>query len=614
MSRERPNPYLCNLICRYGPSLGRLASLLTAPREHVERAKLNSRLRVTSRYCTLLIGGSLGLAWLLYLFTPFILDPTSLGWTMHGDGAQHVLGWLFFRNVSWSWPLGAVPSFHYPVGTTVGYTDSIPWLAISAKVISPFLPEDFHYFGLWLGLCYFLQGWFGVRIVQELSPNPLVQLLGGACFVFDPMLLARGWGSLSAHWLILGLIWLHLQSSPVGRPRCRTLGSALGFCLISAGIHPYLATMVLALSLALLCKLHWVDRRLPLGQMAVWAGLYGAAVLSVFTLFGYIGSGIAWAREAIGIYSADILTLVNPGGTSRFFPPLPQAPGQYEGFGYVGSGILLWSVIGMLVICYNPGILRRRSLKPWVPVGICVALLGLYALSPTVKLAGIPILTLDDLYRPFFKIVAIFHASGRFIWPLHYLWITAVVAIFIAYYQTSRVALYIILSAIIAIQVIDLNVPFLGWGWQHQRRPPLISEGGDWERATGLYRHIVLYPPEIWGGSLPGCMMPPFTMEILDRYVPLAYQAYRLKMTFNSGYFARLNQNKSLKYCQELQQKIQEGTFDDNTIYVVHRQYWDLLSPYIPKIVCRRLSEYIACVSARRNDAFRDVLEQHKLE
>jgi hypothetical protein len=54
--------------------------------------------------------------------------------------------------------------------------------------------------------------------------------------------------------------------------------------------------------------------------------------------------------------------------------------------------------------------------------------------------------------------------------------------------------------------------------------------------------------------------MPPVTMDMLDGYVPLAYQAYRLKMTFNSGYFARINQSKSVQYCQELHQKIQAGS------------------------------------------------------
>jgi hypothetical protein len=103
-------------------------------------------------------------------------------------------------------------------------------------------------------------------------------------------------------------------------------------------------------------------------------------------------------------------------------------------------------------------------------------------------------------------------------------------------------------------------------------------------------------------------------MDILDRYIPLAYQAYRLKMTFNSGYFARINQSESVKYCQELHQQIEAGEFEQDTIYVVNSQYWDRVSPHLPKIVCGRLGEYITCVSALRHDAFRDVLEQHKLE
>ncbi len=118
-------------------------------------------------------GAASGLHGSFLVFGPSILNPTYLGWVMQGDGAQHVLGWLFFRHENWLWPLGSVPSFPYPVGTTVGYTDSIPWLAIVAKAISPFLPVDFQYVGLWLGLCFFLQGWFGMRIVQALSPDPV---------------------------------------------------------------------------------------------------------------------------------------------------------------------------------------------------------------------------------------------------------------------------------------------------------------------------------------------------------------------------------------------------------------------------------------------------------
>jgi hypothetical protein len=547
------------------------------------------------------------------VFGPSILNPTYLAWVMQGDGAQHVLGWLFFRHENWSWPLGSVPSLPYPVGTTVGYTDSIPWVAILAKAISPFLPADFQYVGPWLGLCFFLQGWFGVRIVQELSPNPLIHILGGACFMLDPVLLWRiGHDSLCAHWLILGLIWLHLRPWPEGRTPRRALAITLGFCLISAGIHPYLAMMVLALGLALLCKLRWVDRRLSTRQMAVWAGAYGAATLGVSAALGYIGAGISWRAGGFGQYSADLLTLVNPAGTSRFLPPLPVAPGQYEGFGYVGSGVLVLSVIGIVIIWYNTSVLRGRSLKPWVPLSICVCLFAAFALSSKVTFAGQPILTLGHFYRPFKEIIAPFRTSGRFIWPLHYLWITATVALWITYYQSSRFIIYMVFTAVLIIQIIDFRGPFLQWyhGY-HQRKQPFTLQVENWKHANNLYKHMVLYPPQILGGNLRGCVMPEFEM---DYYVPLAYQAYRLNMTFNSGYFARIDENKGRKYCKKLHEEIATGMFENDTIYVIHSRYLDLLRIHLHKLACGLISENIVCISAQNHDAFRDFLEQHKID
>jgi Family of unknown function (DUF6311) len=573
----------------------------------------NLRLTKISPHCTLFIGGLLGFTWFNLVFGPSILNPTYLGWVMQGDGAQHVLGWLFFRHESWSWPLGSVPSFPYPVGTTVGYTDSIPWIAILAKVVSPFFPADFQYVGAWLGLCFFLQGWFGVRIVQALSPDPLIQILGGACFILDPVLLWRiGHDSLCAHWLILALIWLHLQSWPQGRTPHRALSMTLGFCLISAGVHPYLAMMVLTLALALLCKFHWVDHSLTTRQMLVWAGSYAAVTLGVFAAFGYIGSGISWGANGFGEYSADLLTLVNPAGTSRFLPALPAAPGQYEGFGYVGSGVIVLSVIAMLRIWYNPSVLGRHSVKRWVPLGICVAVLAAFALSSRITFAGKPILTLGHFYRPFMEIIAPFRTSGRFIWPLHYLYITAIVAIWIVFYESSRLFVFTVFLAIIVMQILDFREPFLRWylGY-HQRKQPFILQALDWKQAEGLYQHMVLYPPQILGGTLPGCVMPGFDP---DFYVPLAYQAYRLKATFNSGYFARVDENKGRRYCQELHEQIRAGQFADDTIYVVHSQYWDLLRIHIPKISCGRVNEYIACVSSTRNNDFRTFLKQQELE
>jgi hypothetical protein len=587
--------------------------LPTTSKAPVGRLKPNCRLAVTSPYGSPLLGGILGVAWFIFVLGPSVLKPTYLGWLMQGDGAQHVLGWLFFRHEKWSLPLGAVPSFPYPVGTTVGYTDSIPWLALLAKIFSPLLPEDFQYVGAWLGLCFFLQGWFGVKIAREFSANPLVQLLGGACFILDPVLLWRvEHDSLCAHWLILGLIWLHVRSWPEGRSPRRALAITLSFCLISAGIHPYLATMVLALGLALLCKLRWVDRRLSTRQVAVWGGLFAAVTLGIFTAFGYIGSGVSWGANGFGHYSADLLTLVNPAGTSQFLPAFPIAHGQYEGFGYVGSGVLVLTVIGLVIIWYSPDVIRCRSLKPWVPLAICATLFAAFALSSTVTLAGKPLLTLGHFYRPIMEVVAPFRTSGRFIWPLHYLWITAIVGLWIAHLQSSRSVIYAVFVSILAFQIVDSREPFLRWyGDRDERGQPFALQREDWKYAAGLYRHMVLYPPQILGGTLPGCVMPGYDQ---DYYVPLAYQAYRLQLTFNSGYFARIDEYKGRKYCQELHEQIKSGQFASDTIYVVHNQYWDLIMPHVSKISCGRLSGHIACVSSQRDDGFRDFLRQYGVE
>jgi hypothetical protein len=81
--------------------------------------------------------------------------------------------------------------------------------------------------------------------------------------------------------------------------------------------------------------------------------------------------------------------------------------------------------------------------------------------SSKVTLAGQPILTLGHFYRPFMEIVAPFRTSGRFIWPLHYLWITVTVALWIIFYHSSIFIIYVIFIAVIIVQIIDFRGPVL---------------------------------------------------------------------------------------------------------------------------------------------------------
>jgi hypothetical protein len=92
---------------------------------------------------------------------------------MTGDNGTNFLGWHFFRTEAWHFPLGVIKKYHYPSGTDVVFTGSIPLLAISFKLFNDFLPKTFQYIGLWLltpkGKCH-------ASVLKKCQPKKLVPL------------------------------------------------------------------------------------------------------------------------------------------------------------------------------------------------------------------------------------------------------------------------------------------------------------------------------------------------------------------------------------------------------------------------------------------------------
>src|SRR5512138_2231278 len=197
---------------------------------------------------------AVGVAWFLAIGGWRALPFTSLDW-LHGDPWQHVMGWLFFRRTPWALPLGRVDGFPWPLGTTIGFTDANPLLALPFKLVSGLLPQDFQYIGLWLAACFALQGWFGARLAAIGSDAPRWRVLGGSFFALSPALLARiGHDTLCAHWAVLALIVLYLQPHATREQDRRAVHAGMAVALIVALVHPYLAVMILGLALALLVR------------------------------------------------------------------------------------------------------------------------------------------------------------------------------------------------------------------------------------------------------------------------------------------------------------------------------------------------------------------------
>lgn len=548
------------------------------------------------------LGAALGVLWFVAVGGGPTINPTNLDWAGGGDVSQHVLGWLHFRNAPWGFPLGRTPSLMHPLTVTVGFTDSNPWVAIALKPFSRWLPQDLQYVGPWLALCFALQGWMGVKLMELLSPGVPQRLLGAALFVLSPVLLFRvGHDTLCAHWMILAMVWLHLRPRADSRAAWRGVGLAFALNVLAAGIHPYLEVMVFTLTVSLLFMEARVERHLSWGSAgAALAGVL-VSVGMIFVVLGYVGQGVSMgASSGFGFFSADLLALVNPMGWSRLLPSLPHGEGQYEGFGYLGTGSL--ALAGVLL--WRPSSWwpqAKAAVKAQAPLVLAVLALALLAFSSVVTVTGETVLTLRGVARPFLPLLAALRSSGRFIWPLGYLVLTGILAHVVwRWRQRPRVATALLLGAVL-LQVVDTQDVwkrdrFGGGAWPRLQAP-------EWEYVDPFYRHIVLFPPAIHGSEMP-CVEGTFPANAYVRFGDLAY---RKGMTTNSAYSARLDEPKVQAVCEALRADIRSGRFAEDTLYVVGEREREAFQRPEAGLTCGELDGYRVCVAAKEG-RFREAL------
>jgi len=472
----------------------------------------------------------------------------------------------------------------------VGFTDSIPLIALLLKPLSSVLPSQFQYLGPWLLLCFTLQGVFGVLISRLWTSSVSLQLTAALLFVLTPTLLNRvAHPALCAHWLLLWVLWLYLQGergaaqSPAGQ-------GLLG--LVAGLIHPYLAAMVLASVVALAIKdlLGGAALRSGVGFFACLIGVLGGwGASGLFTISGSLTTANV-AVEDLGYFSMNVLSPVTPSGWSTLLPDLPVgAPGQtFEGFQYLGAGTLLVIVAAILL-----AIARRRAL-PWRRLSPLVLVLigcALYALSPRVTL-GSSVLT--DLTSPTLKGHALFRVTGRFFWPMAYLILTSAIAIVMTR-SSRRFALTLLLSAV-TLQLVDLNGRHTEWRTaarseafhgHHQ-----ILQSPVWPIGLPHYRHMVLYFPQQCGPAPASFEWP-------------AHLAATYGLTINAGDVARYDASKRDAYCRAL-----EGFGDhdvaDDTIYLIHP---DLVQRFRSRVsiplTCTVLDHIPVCITEKSFQAWR---------
>lgn len=538
------------------------------------------------------IGALLGLLLFASLAGFRIVAPSNINWLLDSpDPTTHYLGWSFFRHDQWRLPLGLNPNYGLASGSSIVYSDSIPLLAILFKPFASWLGEPFQYTGLWLMLCFMLQGLFAMLLggcfVQRLLPQTLAAGLLLIPFIFLKRL--DGHYALAGQWMVLWALYLYVSRAgdPTGRltkaegtsestthmpagialeshgppatrfPAGAVTGSTVLACL-AVLIHLYLAVLVLAIWSADLLR-RWRADRSMLRRGSIEAAIVLLTLVLTMWLAGYFCLGFSDTRtpNSAGAYSMNLLSLIDSRGYSRFLPALPlNHSGQIEGAAYLGLGILAMIAVTLLVVWMrraDKNALSTRHQLPsthWPPLLLVCSLLLLFAISPVITCGSAQLLALPNYWD---GIGEVLRAAGRMSWPAVY--VLPLLLITTLSKRLSGQFLTLVLAAVLLLQILDLT-PMLNTTYQHFHTPqPPIRRLTDpfWASAELRYRQITLVPsdePEI------------------DWY-PLAFYAADHGMAINHGYLARMNWDRKEAANRQTLADLQAGRYLPNAVYIL---------------------------------------------
>lgn len=486
-----------------------------------------------------------GSAGFLLLYGHYTLHFTHVNWiySTGRDLLQHQLGWEFFRQEPWRFPLGSIQAYGYPIGTSITFLDSIPLFAFFFKLFSPWLPPNFQYLGLWELASVIGQMLLGMLILKEFTRSWLVRILGACLLVLSPPMIYRAFfhNSLSAQWLLLAAIWFVIQEY-----RHKLWHWAWPFLFALAMlIHLYFVPMIIPLWVISLYFHYSRERK----RWQVFIDIL--AVIAVILVVGYcIGIfGVAAGElvsEGYGNYSWNLNGFFNPDGFSRFLKSLPLASdGQEEGFSYLGLGNLILIPLALLLFLVKDR--AHKNLKGLLSFGVAALVYLLFALSNTAFFNTTQIWNLH-LLSGLLNVLNLFRASGRFIWPVFYLLVSFGLIVVARNIRHPE----LLLLPILLIQFFDIQPLYSSKRVKGYAEYTSKMQDGFWTAAAKTNKAIVIIPTEY--------------------YEQVVLYADKNHMTVNSGYFARADYNAMEANALQIWNDLLAGKSDPQTLYLLSEQ------------------------------------------
>lgn len=520
---------------------------------------MNKSQNQNSKGIYFLLGSLIGLIIYLCIYGPDRLSFTNDTWiyNLGGDISQHYLGWIFYRNGDWQFPLGLTNQMTYPNSVSVIFTDSIPIMAIFFKLFRKILPDTFQYFGLYGLLCFILQGGMGSLITSKFHPSKLVCSISSFLFVFSPVMLFRMYKhtALSSHFLILIAIYLWFCLPELNWKKALLYWSSLG--ILCAGIHIYFLPIV-GIILVAFCIRQIINKNLSFLQcIAQIFSFCCSAIITIWIEGGFYGKSDV-STNGLGLYNANLNTLYNGMSINYLLPNFEIFPGQSEGYGCLGFGILLLFIIELILHI----ILHKKETKEhttfnqstkallFSTLWICIIPFAL-AVNPKICFNQHELLILQ-LPESLNNLLSIFRCSGRFIWIVVYVIIVYAVQLAVQCKKTKIIVPVLVICSI--LQIIDLQ-----YFYKNSNIPEreAMYESEAWDYLAEKYKKVNI-------------------IGELDEATYLNFGWYMAKNHFSTTQFhiARLNSEEIQQEINVSISDLKSGNPSEDTIYIFNNTFY----------------------------------------
>ena len=372
-------------------------------------------------------GAIIGAIFFVAIYGIKILNVTYDDWLYRHefDLTQHYLGWKLYRESGWHFPLGLCDTSMYPNLASVIFTDSIPLFALFFKIISPILPKQFQYFGLFGIMSYMLQGGVAKILLRKRIKQEWLRNVAALFFIGSIAFVQRMYWqtALGAHFLILLAIALFIYRKDINSQKKKIiLWSGLGAVTVSIHIYLYGMISVMFAGFVLLEFIEDIKEfKSAFLTAVIQLALYLLVTVSIFSLFGGFYGTVNLYDPGSGILCASITALMEPKGYSVFFAEETYSDFQLESLCYLGIAMGILVILSFVGVSKHiKDILRKRRSE--VIVGLVLFFLFfLFSISPAVFLQDKYLFSMN-IYPSFIvnNSWGIFRACGRFMWPIMY--------------------------------------------------------------------------------------------------------------------------------------------------------------------------------------------------